>query len=96
MRELCKKGHVNIPALNLRIPSIGFLNDIGDGTPSASSVTSAVSEASTTSSLHIDRLTMDSPSPQLMGPPIAGPSGLGRNQLEQQGTCSTNATSFGT
>jgi hypothetical protein len=84
LRKLCAQGKIDIHSLKLRIPDIALVDDSGLGTPPTASVTSTVS----TSSLHLDRMTMESPSPQLMGPPIAGPSGANRGKPKAKGTCS--------
>jgi hypothetical protein len=75
LHALCKQSKINVADLNLRTPaSIQIIDetDTGVGTPPASSVHSTLSNSP---SLHLDRMTMESPTPQIMGPPIAGPSG---------------------
>ena len=88
-RALCTKSGVDVGALKLRTPSFPLLDaladDAGIGTPATPSIISAVSS---TSSLHIDRMTMESPISQSMGLPIAGPSRLGLDTPEAQGMCS--------
>lgn len=80
-RALCAKSGISLPALKLCIPGgLAPLLDGADtrvGTPAGSAVS--------TPSLNLDRLTMDSPVDQSMGPPIAGPSGHGRNEPRTKG-----------
>jgi hypothetical protein len=74
LRKLCAQGKVDIPSLQLRIPDMSLLKDFGSGTPPTASVISTIS----TTSLNFDRMTMESPSPQFIEPPVAGPSGVAR------------------
>jgi hypothetical protein len=92
VREMCAQGNSNIAALKLRIPDLLLVDNTGVGTPPTPSV---ISTTSTSSNFHIDRLTMEeSPGPQIMGPPIAGPSGQGRDPPQAQGTCFSTPLTF--
>lgn len=65
LRALCYQGNINLSTLRLRTPAVPLFADTDAATPSASSVASVASTSS--SSLHIARMTLESP--QLSGTP---------------------------
>jgi hypothetical protein len=96
LRALCTQAGIEVPTSLSRLPGaiITALSDeinAGVGTPAASAI-SGVSM----STLNLDRMTMDSPDMQIMGPPVAGPSGHGHRQPKEKGTFPLHVKQFPT
>ena len=71
---------IKVPTPLLQIPDT-HLDSVDTTSTTAPSAISSVSSAS----LNFDRMTMDSPVLESMGPPIAGPSGLRRDRPQTRG-----------
>lgn len=85
LNRLCQQAGVSITSLGLLTPLALTGEEPAASTPSASSVTSNISS---TSGLPIGNLTIDSPTIRTTGPPVAGPSGIGRERSPVQGALS--------
>ena len=83
LRKLCASARIDVGALNLRTLAPPVSAEPGLGTP-ASSVAGNISTVSSPS-LSFDRMELESPTTQTMGPPVAGPSGTSNNPPKVQG-----------
>jgi hypothetical protein len=78
---LSKQSSVSLPSLH--VPQPPTFPESSAATPSPMSAISNVSSGS--SSFHLGSLILDSPNPWTTGLPVAGPSGIGREQPQVQG-----------